>query len=60
MPIYEYRCPRCGAVFEKLMPMKAERPSCPRCGAREPERLVSLVASAGCVCGSGCGSGAFT
>ncbi|HYY54439.1 MAG TPA: zinc ribbon domain-containing protein [Candidatus Dormibacteraeota bacterium] len=60
MPIYEYRCPRCGTRFEKLLAMNADRPSCPSCGARDPERRVSLIASFGCGCGSSCGSGAFT
>ncbi len=34
MPIYEYRCEKCGNAFEKLRPMReAEEPTdCPRCG----------------------------
>ncbi|MSR36037.1 MAG: zinc ribbon domain-containing protein [Gemmatimonadetes bacterium] len=35
MPIYEYACPDCGAVFDRLR-RYAERedaPNCPECGA---------------------------
>jgi putative FmdB family regulatory protein len=52
MPIYEYACPRCGQIFEKLVRMGAGgAPSCPSCGADEAQRLVSLVARSGSDCG---------
>lgn len=46
MPIYEYRCPKCGIDFELVRPMSemGKPTSCPECGA-EAERLVSTFAS---------------
>lgn len=42
MPIYEFRCASCGAVFEELA-RADELPPCPECGAPGPERLISQV-----------------
>jgi putative FmdB family regulatory protein len=42
MPIYEFRCPACGHDFEKIMKVDATAPGCPRCGASETARKVSL------------------
>lgn len=42
MPIYEYRCPACGAHIEEMQ--KITEPAltvCPRCGKPELQRLVS-------------------
>ena len=44
MPIYEYRCKRCDARFEKLQRMN-EKAKCPKCGAGSVERLLSTFAS---------------
>jgi len=46
MPIYEYRCRRCGTEFERLLPMEraAEGGPCPQCGSEEVERRLSLFA----------------
>ena len=41
MPIYEYRCAKCGHEFEALV-RRTETPRCEKCGAAEPERLLSL------------------
>ena len=40
MPTYEYRCPSCGADFEKFQKM-SEPPvaECPACGAEAERRL---------------------
>lgn len=44
MPIYEYKCLRCGAVFEKLIHFfEEEKPCCPACDSKEIEKLVSPV-----------------
>ncbi|MBN2061731.1 MAG: zinc ribbon domain-containing protein [Deltaproteobacteria bacterium] len=43
MPIFEFRCVKCGNIFEKLF-MKSEEEveiSCPECKSREFERVVS-------------------
>ncbi|HET7769671.1 MAG TPA: zinc ribbon domain-containing protein [Chloroflexota bacterium] len=47
MPLYEYRCRRCGAHFEKVVRWGTEDREvvCPTCAAREAERRISLPAS---------------
>jgi len=47
MPIYEYRCTRCGHVFSRLQRVGAssEGVTCPECGSGEVERMVSTFAS---------------
>lgn len=48
MPIYEYRCLRCGrraSIFHRSYAAAAEaRPRCPSCQSEELRRLVSRVA----------------
>ncbi|HEY8655116.1 MAG TPA: zinc ribbon domain-containing protein [Candidatus Limnocylindria bacterium] len=52
MPIYEYRCDRCGTTFDRLVRLSAaDLPRCPSCGADAAQRLVSRIAA-----GSGAGS----
>lgn len=48
MPIFEYRCLDCRKKFEKIVLSAAgkESPSCPHCGGRNGERLVSRFATA--------------
>lgn len=46
MPIHDFRCRACGAVFEQLI-RGADAPDCPQCGAAGPERCVSLTAPQG-------------
>jgi putative FmdB family regulatory protein len=42
MPIYEYRCKKCGAVFEFLTGIGKDRSmSCKTCGSSEVEKLIS-------------------
>ncbi len=40
MPTYEYKCPKCGTVFERFQKITAppEYP-CPKCGAVAPRQL---------------------
>jgi putative FmdB family regulatory protein len=46
MPVYEFTCKRCGALFEELVSIDEEPElSCPRCGSRELERLFSPFAT---------------
>jgi putative FmdB family regulatory protein len=57
MPLYDYRCQVCGAVFERLQ----KSPStpdvrCPRCDSTDIDRLPSLCAppvTGGCPPGGG-------
>jgi len=44
LPLYEYRCKKCGYTFEKIQSFSApEEKECPQCGA-EVERLISAPA----------------
>ena len=46
MPLFEYECPDCGYVFEKLvLSRKAEAPDCPKCG-NQAEQIFSAFATA--------------
>jgi putative FmdB family regulatory protein len=46
MPIYEYRCSKCQARFTELVRSWSDHvtPVCPKCGDKNPERLVSTFA----------------
>jgi putative FmdB family regulatory protein len=42
MPIYEYRCKKCGHAFDHLARTLADTASrCPKCGARNPAKQLS-------------------
>ncbi|MFN7172992.1 MAG: FmdB family zinc ribbon protein [Fimbriimonadaceae bacterium] len=45
MPIYEYRCQKCGVRFSLLEGVSATDPErvCARCGSTEVSRLISRV-----------------
>lgn len=48
MPVYEYECTACDARFDRLVAhAEADRASCPRCGAAEVRRLLSVIAGLG-------------
>ena len=42
MPLFDFRCRKCGATFEALV--RKSEPTCKECGAADLERLVSLPA----------------
>lgn len=45
MPIFEYHCPKCDDVFEKIvMPSDATPVKCPECGSKKVEQLISAPA----------------
>jgi putative FmdB family regulatory protein len=44
MPIYEYRCRDCGAVFERIVSVSAESPICAQCSGSSVEKLFSTFA----------------
>lgn len=48
MPIYEYRCQKCGHVFEEFVRF-GEEPElkCPRCESTEVRKAVSLFGTSG-------------
>ncbi|NLZ44625.1 MAG: zinc ribbon domain-containing protein [Clostridia bacterium] len=41
MPIYEFKCKKCGHKFEELCRFGQTDIHCPRCGEAGPYRLVS-------------------
>lgn len=41
MPIYEYRCEKCGQVNEFLVLEKKEQLSCKQCGGQDLMKLLS-------------------
>lgn len=41
MPLYEYKCNRCGKVFEELV-LGNTTIKCPMCNARTLKRLISI------------------
>ncbi|HEX9015174.1 MAG TPA: zinc ribbon domain-containing protein [Chloroflexota bacterium] len=49
VPIYEYRCSRCGETFEKLIRTTSGQVEvrCPSCDAVEVDRQVSLFGFSG-------------
>jgi putative FmdB family regulatory protein len=45
MPLYEYECADCGKRFDRLTSIaSADEASCPRCGAVNVRRLISVIA----------------
>ena len=47
MPIYEYRCRKCGKLFEKIQKVGEGGDSlkCPYCGGKKPEKVLSSFSS---------------
>lgn len=53
MPIYAFRCQKCGFEFEELVLRMGQTAPCPECGGKNVERLVTAPAAHR---GSGSGS----
>ncbi len=49
MPIYEYKCLKCGHQFEliRLFSTEAEEVICPHCGDAHPQKLISAFSCTG-------------
>lgn len=47
MPIFEFKCNRCGKVFESLCFRSSgeDKGPCPSCGSEESEKVLSRFAS---------------
>jgi len=70
MPVYEFVCLACEERFDRLLPMSAGDPGCPRCGEPRTRRQLSVIAGltgardggsmpvsssgSGCACGGAC------
>lgn len=55
MPIYEYRCRKCGTVSEILVRGRRDEVRCEKCSSKEMEKLFSTFGT-----GGGSSSGACT
>ncbi|MBN1365476.1 MAG: zinc ribbon domain-containing protein [Syntrophaceae bacterium] len=46
MPIYEFKCKKCKNIFERLIfsPTEEGVLSCPQCGAKQAEKVMSAPA----------------
>ena len=44
MPIYEYRCEKCGERFEEYLSVSSKpAPPCPTCSSEKTNRLMSQI-----------------
>ncbi len=68
MPLYEYRCKKCGDDFELFHRINEDASNlpCPKCGEKGPEKRMSAVSSTnkgngavGSLPASSCGRGGF-
>jgi putative FmdB family regulatory protein len=42
LPLYEYKCEKCGNLFEKIEPNTAsETKKCPKCGGKAPRQFAA-------------------
>lgn len=57
MPIYEYKCVKCGHFFEKLIINSCdENVICPECNAKQVKKMLSSVSFIGMPSGDKCAS----
>ena len=47
MPIYEYRCRRCGHVFEQIVLSTSDQANCPKCNSGTVDKQLSIFSSPG-------------
>lgn len=45
MPIFEYKCKKCGTVFERLVARTESQVTCDRCGSMRVEKLFSTFSA---------------
>ena len=41
MPIYDFKCSKCGEIFEAFVSSPNNKPKCPVCGSEDTEKLFS-------------------
>jgi putative FmdB family regulatory protein len=56
LPIYEYKCKKCGEKFEKRVGFfhNQKTITCPKCGSADPDREMSTFATDRSSGGSSC------
>jgi len=47
MPLYEYRCNKCGEEFEELVTGSGNNVLCPKCGTQDVKKKFSLFGMSG-------------
>ncbi|MGD1995502.1 MAG: zinc ribbon domain-containing protein [Anaerolineae bacterium] len=49
MPVYEYRCSKCGEQFDKLVRSLSTQQNveCPHCGSEDLKKVISLFGVGG-------------
>lgn len=55
MPVYAFRCPKCGHEFEEFVLRVGKTVPCPRCGEEKVEHVISAPAAPRGRDGGGCG-----
>lgn len=45
MPLYEYKCKKCGHAFEALVVNSSAKPKCIKCGAASVEKQLSTFST---------------
>ncbi|MEW6249514.1 MAG: zinc ribbon domain-containing protein [Planctomycetota bacterium] len=43
MPVYSFRCRKCGREYDAFVQRYDQPAACPACGDAKPERLLTLV-----------------
>ena len=61
MPIFEYKCEKCGESFEKLVPGASAKVRCEKCGSADVKKQLSRFSASvpvpgGCPSASDCAS----
>ena len=47
MPLYEFKCPNCGHVFDKIQHSGLHAPECPQCGKWTERRFTPIAVNMG-------------
>ena len=56
MPIFEYKCEKCGQQFEAFLQRSSQEVSCSSCGSKKLTRLFSAFAARSSAGGGGAAS----
>ncbi|MBP5308241.1 MAG: zinc ribbon domain-containing protein [Clostridia bacterium] len=55
MPVYDYKCPKCGTSFEELVKSPSEAVTCPVCGEVAERSYSGKIYTATGKISGGCG-----